>query len=122
MKKFILAMVASFAFIGSVHAIPSNLNQSLREFTAIEKSELLSQTISQSEFIIEIERETKDLNADTVVYKIKTVSFASNSDCNCDGKCSERKKQKNRYKVTLELTPNEAIGPKVITVVSIEEV
>lgn len=119
MKKFILSLIVSFAFVGAAHAIPSNLNQSIREFTAIEKSELLSQTIAQSEFIVDIERKTKDLHADVVVYKICTLS-TKECDSECAGKCPG-KKQKTYYKVTLELAPNEAIGPKVINVVSVEK-
>ncbi len=125
MKKFLAALIISFAFIQSSYAIPSNLGESLIEYDAILNSPLIQTSISQAEFIIDIKRVTKSITATTVFYEIKTLLFETegtnanviNSDIIEMGHHSHTKELK--YKVKLLLTPNPQIGPPLVDVVSI---
>lgn len=75
MKNFIRILLATFAIVPSLQAIPSNLGESLLEYEAILNSPLLQTTLSQSEFITDIERKTKKIifTTGTVIYVIRTM-------------------------------------------------
>lgn len=132
MKKFIIALVAGFAFIHSAQAIPSNLGQSLIEYEAIVSSPLVTEVIPQSEFIIDIERITKSLTATTLIYQITTlvqkpahaeshsgVEVELEDEADYDSSRSHRRNSHNKYKVKIKVTPNPQIGPPILTVVSV---
>ncbi len=107
MKFFFGALAACLIFIQSMHAIPSNLGESILEYQAILNSDLLQTTVPQAEFIFEIERKTKSIDATLVHYEIKTRIFYKEHH------------KTHEYIATLSLTPNPQIGPPIITVVSI---
>lgn len=71
MKKIIFSIISSLAFVQG-HGALSNLNESLFEYETIISSSLLQQTLTQSEFIVDIKRKTKSLNATTVRYEVVT--------------------------------------------------
>jgi hypothetical protein len=130
MKKIIVALVASFAFIQSVQAIPSNLGQSVTEYSTIIGSDLIFEVIPAGEFIIDIKRITKELvDSGEVIYEIKTL-VPSASEGSTVGSlndiemkhCHRRHNNvvnENRYRVVLLLTPTSVIGPPTPSVVSI---
>lgn len=129
MKKIMLSLVTSFALMQSVQAIPSNLGESLIEYSAIIDSSLLQSTIPQSEFIIDIKRKTKSLTATTVIYEVVT-RVSGNSEIEAlMTHCSHsshhdggQRSQINKYSVQLVFTPNPQVGPPIITVVSVEPI
>lgn len=110
MKAFVGALVASLAMVQSLPAITSDLGLSLLEYQAIIDSPLIQTEISQSEFIVEIERKTSSLDATVVKYEIETLTPSSHHHDH---------HKKREYIATLNLSPNPLIGPPVITVVSI---
>lgn len=123
MKKYIVALLASFACMQSVQAIPSNLGQSLLEYAAIENSSLLQDVIPQSEFIVDIQRKTRDISASEAIYFIKTLASEVEAPVAVDKKCHRRDgRNYNLYRVHITLTPNPELGPPVITVDSITQV
>lgn len=66
--------LTSFALIQGAYAVPSNLGESLIEYQAILNSSLLQSTLSQSEFIVDIKRTTRNIStATTVRYFIRTL-------------------------------------------------
>lgn len=129
----VTAAIAMMSFILPMEAIPSSLGQSIREFEAILDSPLLPGAIAESEFIFEIERKTNNLEATTVHYIITTHVPTNNNGFTAElDAFPEMKKhhssshecctRTNRYRARLELTPNPAIGPVIINVVSIEQI
>lgn len=111
MKTFFATLFACLALMQSAQAVESNLGESLREYQAIlDASSLLATVIPESEFIVEIERKTRDLDATTVFYEIKTASFSTQHPNHF---------RTHEYRVKLLITPNPLIGPPVITVVSV---
>ena len=109
MKKFILSLIASMAFIQSSYAAVSPLSQSLREYEAITLAigiDPIFDIIPQNEFIVGINRITRPIDSlGKVRYQVLTRSLE-------DG----RRRSTTEYIMTLIVTPNEAIGPNVITV------
>lgn len=131
MKKFAVALLASFALIQSVQALPSALNQSIREYNAIETSDLLREAISEDQAIIDIARKTKNLDAKIVFYEIKTISPAGEEaekpavdTISTENEVAKARPRDitRRYVAKLKIKPNPEIGPVIITVVSIEPI
>ncbi len=134
MKKIIVSFIASLACLQSAHALPaapSNLNESIREYQAILNADMLiDEVIPQSEFIFDIRRITRNIEASVVFYIIKTRVFPGIEDientielqkCAVSQECNGRKSHSHhhrvhRYSVKLLITPNPEIGPPIITV------
>jgi hypothetical protein len=126
MKKFVAAIITSFALVSSLQAIPSNLGESINEYEAILNSSLLQTSLEQSEFIIDLKRLTKALTATTVYYEIRTYSptapvTAGETESHEKSQKHPRKHHHNekRYSVEITLSENPQIGPPIIDVVSI---
>lgn len=122
MKKFLFAVITAFTFIAAdVSAIPSFLGQSLREYQAIlDSSELLHNVIPSSEFVFDIKRKTRDPEADTVYYVVKT---ASSHEYEVGEGVNAVKRPGfaiHFYVVELKLTPNPHMGPSLIEVSGIK--
>lgn len=132
MKILLCALVSCFALVQTVEAIPSALNQSIREYKAILDSPKLPAAVSEPESIFDFDRKTKSLDAETVFYVIQTrsprtevVELSSElSDGENDTFCgrSGSKDRIKKYRVKLLITPNPEIGPKIIKVVSIKPI
>lgn len=130
MKILLCALVSCFALIQTIEAIPSDLNQSIREYKAILDSPKLPAAVSQSESIFDFDRKTRSRDAETVYYVIQTRSprteivESSSELAENDTFCgrSGSKERIKKYRVKLLITPNPEIGPKIIKVVSIKPI
>lgn len=114
MKTLICSFLACMAFM-QLQAIPSNLEESKREFQAILDSPLLTDAIPQGEFIFEIDRKTRRIEASHVRYLVTTATgsvfpMGDHHHHHC---------KSHQYEVLLTLTPNPEIGPPIITVDSV---
>lgn len=135
MKKFVISLIACFAFAQSMHAACGPLCNSVIEYRAILDSSQLGNVVPSTEFIVGIQRITKKVDiTGTVRYRIVTRLLngtESQSDIEAafiEAACSEgnlekthsKKKQECRtYIATLLVESNPAIGPRVATVLSI---
>lgn len=122
MKKFIASFIACLALVQSSYAATSALTESLLEYeaitTAIGTNPIFENIIPPTEFIIDIKRLTRQVsNLGEVKYGILTRVLTSDSTTGCD--CHKRHHFSNRYIATLNVAPNQDIGPNVITVVSL---
>lgn len=138
MKLLLSALLACLAVTQSVQAITSNLNSSLIELQAILNSPLIQTAIGQDEFIFEIERRTHNLIDTTVYYEIKTDIPGDSSGSSCEANVAGIEQESDEvlplamkhrhhhhnkhYKVRLEVTPNPAIGPPLVEVISIKRI
>lgn len=115
MKKIALTLIACMAFTSFAHAATSALTESLLEYEAITNAlgtdPTFENVISQSEFIVDIKRETRRINVTgEVVYEIVTKEFDTEH---------HSRPRFHKYIAILTVTPNEGIGPNVVTVDSI---
>lgn len=145
MKKFLFSLIACFAWMQSGHAITSTLNQSINIYEAILSAVSTGDVISQNEFIIDVERKTRGIDlGNSILYQITTVlpdlesSSAvakfdppgSDEDFNADEYTAHHHRHRHRhhnrktikYAAVISVTPNPAIGPPVVTVISITPV
>ena len=114
MKKLALTLLASLAFVSFANAATSGLTESLLEYEAITNAigtdPNFENVISANEFIVDIERITRKINViGTVKYEIVTK----------EPKTKGRGFRTHIYIATLLVAPNPAIGPNIVTVVSI---
>lgn len=127
MKKFIVSCLACLSYFHSTQALLPNFNESIAEYQAILNAQsLLATKISPSEFIIDIQRKTRNLDAETVFYEIVTTSGSNSCDTDVENNPILRRQHHHHHKtrkylVKLTITPNPAIGPDIITVDSIEK-
>lgn len=140
MKKFALSLVACLALVQSAYAATSPLAESLLEYEAITSAigtdPNFDSIINPSEFIVDIQRITKQVNVlGNVEYKILTrlpPPPTALSHCESSSSSSSSHKHKHHhhhhhhhnletrtYIVTLSVEPNPEIGPNIITVISI---
>ncbi len=116
MKKFILTFLACVAF-AQIQAATSPLVESLLEYNAIINAiGNPNQTfMPQTEFIIKIDRLTKDVDVlGKVKYKIIT-------QATFEDECSHIHHKKNTYVAELLVENNPGIGPNIITVIKIKQ-
>ncbi|MBA3817171.1 MAG: hypothetical protein H0X29_11780 [Parachlamydiaceae bacterium] len=122
MKKFITCLVACFALVQSANAATTILTESLLEYEAITSAigtdPNFQNIIPSTEFIVDIKRLTRRIDdLGEVRYGILTRILNNNNGSNCD--CHKKHHHTNRYVATLNVASNPALGPKIITVVSI---
>lgn len=116
MKKFIIFFIACFAMIQSTYAATSALTESLLEYEAITSAigtdPTFENVIPATEFIIDIKRLTRKIDVlGTVKYEILTRSTVVPT--------TKKRVRPIKYIATLNVAANPAIGPNIITVVSI---
>ena len=132
MKKIVFSLIACFAFIQSAQALTSILGESLNEYNTLVNAidTTFMGTISENELITDIRRQsTKTTFSKTfkVHYLIRTFLPRSSdltADVNLDTleahhHSHPRSKKIHLYDALLSISPNAAIGPPVVTVVSI---
>lgn len=128
MRKFALALIASFGFIQAAQAIPSPLTQSIFYYDAIFSSPLFLETVTQNEFVVDVKRKTRDLNAETAIYEVRTRSGSTDDNIIVDAEDYDThcfpwgRHGENLYIVEIAVTPNPQIGPPILTVVDVEAV
>lgn len=109
MKILFGTLLACLALTQSLQAIPSNLGESLREYqTILDNSAALAQVIPENEFIFEIQRKTKNIDATIIKYEVETHSFSKHNHFKA-----------HEYLVILQQSPNPQVGPPILTFVSI---
>lgn len=119
MKKLAFSILACFAFVQSSFAATSALTDSLLEYDAITSAlgtnPKFENVIPAGEFIVDIKRITKQIDSfGKVQYRITTL-FPTQKHSHSHS--HEFKTAK--YIATLNVSPNPAIGPHIITVKSI---
>ncbi len=138
MKKFAISLLACLAMTPFTYAATSALTESILEYeailTALGTNPSFENVIPSTQFIVDIERVTRELDVlGNVDYDIVTRDVGtSNHPDDCDCGCHDRhhKKHKNHrdlhagvkgfhYAVVLNVAANPGIGPNIITVVSI---
>lgn len=120
MKYFFASVVASLVAMQSLQAIPSNLGESMREYQTILDSALIQETIPPSEFIFDIKRKTKHINASIIRYIVKTHLFGTPRGV--QGLIARSSSEENEYKVKMTASPNPEIGPPILEVVKVVKV
>lgn len=120
MKKIVIFLIACFALTGSTYGATSPLTESLLEYEAITSAigtnPEFENVISSNEFIIDIQRLTRELNVLGVVkYGIVTRIPSGGSD---SPECHENHNT-FKYIAKLFVAPNPGIGPNIVTVLSI---
>lgn len=111
MKKFIASIIMSAALVQSVYAAVPPRTESIFEYeailSAISSDPEFNEVIPVIEFIVDIQRKTKEVNnLGKVKYRIITRVPGD--------RCGDRE-----YVATLLIEPNPGIGPKLITVLKI---
>jgi hypothetical protein len=128
MKKFAIVLVLCLAIIQPMYAATSALVESLLEYeaitSAIGSNPCFQNVIPQIQFIVDIQRITKQVNVlGEVKYKILT-RVPNIEPVEAAHKKSHCKKDKKNprlitYIATLNVAPNPGIGPNIVTVESI---
>lgn len=137
MKKLAVTLFACMALMQSTFAATSALTESLLEFEAITNAigtnPLFQNVIPATEFITDIDRITPQVDiTGNVKYEITTrvLNSASESSLSIEEENFEhystsqhrgRHRQNNTYIATLFVSPNPAIGPNIVTVLSIKK-
>ena len=125
MKKYALSFIcACLAIAPFAHAATSALTESLLEYEAITDAigtnPDFQNVINASEFIVDIRRITKQIDIlGQVKYKIVTRSVDENDN---ESGC-HRNRHHHRTKIyvaKLNVAPNPAVGPNIVTVLSIK--
>lgn len=117
MKVIFYTFFACLALFPALQAIPSDLNQSIREYKAILDSPLLKNAIGENEFIFDVERKTQNIDSKIAIYEITTHSHIAQPQNPQLISAVIR-----QYRVKIKLSPNPEIGPKVITVLSVKPI
>lgn len=125
MKKFATALLACFAMVQSTYAATSALTESLLEYeaiiSAIGSNPSFENVIPVTEFIVDIERITRQINIlGEVKYEILTRLVGDDPGSRCEAKGGHKGRSRPiRYVATLNVAANPGVGPNIVTVVSI---
>lgn len=125
MKKLVLTVVACIAMMQG-HAATSSLVESLLEYQAINdalgSNPSFENIIPSTEFIVDIQRTTREVNTLGIV-RYEIVTRTSNGNDNTQGhkRCRKRRHSENTntYLAELNVAVNPGIGPNIVTVISI---
>lgn len=130
MKKFVTGFILCLAAVQTTYAATSALTNSLLEqqaiTTAIGTNPRFQDVIPPDQFIIDIERITKEVNnLGRVKYEILTVRVGRDHDESSSSSSSSSRSDNHRtftYIATLKVKPHPHIGPRSVKVLSIKEV
>jgi hypothetical protein len=128
MKTILYSILGCMAMAQVSYAALPALQESIAEYnaitTALSSNPNFNTVISSSEAIIDIKRLTRQVNVTgTIRYKIVTRSVSGDSSTSVEtcNRC-HRNHNSNVYIAVLVITPNDSLGPFVITVQSITQV
>lgn len=128
MKTLALSLVVSLAFVQPIQAATSALIESLREYeaitTAIGTDPKFQDVIPQNEFIVDIERATRQVDSlGKVYYRIITRSPAVHENVIEKYKWGkDGHDHTHTYIAKLLVIPNPEIGRNIITVEKIKQI
>lgn len=122
MKKFAIAFIAYLSFCHFAQAATTALTQSLLEYEAI--TNFIGApgftTIGPDEFIVDIKRQTREIDVLGVVeYTICTRRVTANILNENENEHDANNPGHIDYLATLFVSPNPGIGPNIVTVLGI---